>query len=365
MHEDQLLSSYNFALPSELIAQEPPKNRGDSRLMVHDRKKGRATATLFSELLRYLPAGVIVANNSRVVPARLIGKRENGGTGEILLTTPLPHIAGQTMQKNEEKTQQNNLYEARINCLVKSSKKIREGERIIFDENLSVQIMKKEGFECTGKLSWTGNLSERLQLTGLIPLPPYIKRPITTDDALRYQTVYAAPDKNGSIAAPTAGLHFTQDMKEKMIAAGFQWVEVTLYVGYGTFNPVRCVNIADHIMHEEYVEITEESAQIIARAKEKKIPVISLGTTSARTLEGVYTKRNAIEAFSGSTDIFLYPGKELRVVDHLLTNFHLPKSTLLMLISAFAGRQAILETYQKAIKERFRFFSYGDAMLIL
>lgn len=356
--DDTSLRAYHFDLPHELIAQEPPKERGSSRLMIHDRRTGRREAALFAKLADYLPPGVIVVNNSRVVPARVMGKRETGGNVECLLTTPLPHIAEEILD--------NNFRQATVTCLLKSSKKVRINETIRFAEDFTATVLTREEFgRCTAKLTWRGNLPERLLSTGLMPLPPYIKRPQSAEDALRYQTVYARAEKAGSIAAPTAGLHFTQSVKEELTQKGFTWAEVTLYVGYGTFSPVRCDDIRDHAMHREYCEISQETADAVNEAKKRGVPVTAVGTTAARTLEGVAALRGEVEAFSGWTDIFLYPGKPVRVIDHLLTNFHLPESTLLMLVSALAGREAILETYAKAVEERFRFFSYGDAMLIL
>ncbi|MDL2210436.1 tRNA preQ1(34) S-adenosylmethionine ribosyltransferase-isomerase QueA [Desulfovibrio sp. OttesenSCG-928-O18] len=356
--QDTQLAAYRFDLPPELIAQNPPPSRGDSRLLVHDRKTGNITATMFSRLIEHLPPGLLVVNNSRVVPARIIGSRASGGKVEFLLTTPLPHITPEVLPGG--------MNAATVSCLLKSSKKVRVGETILLDHELEATILERGEFgKCDAKLIWTGNLSERLSSRGLMPLPPYIKRPISADDAERYQTVYSDHSKAGSIAAPTAGLHFTPEMREALAKAGITWAEVTLYVGYGTFSPVRCDDVREHVMHHEYCEISEETARLINQAKADKVPVTAVGTTAARTLEGVAAQNGAVTPFQGWTDIFLYPGKPVRVVDHLLTNFHLPESTLLMLVSAFAGREAMLQTYAKAVEEKFRFFSYGDAMLIL
>lgn len=356
--EDLLLSSYAFQLPPERIAQEPAPERDASRLMVLDRKTGAATPAMFADLASHLPPGLIVVNNSRVVPARVMGSRESGGKVEFLLTTPLPHITGEK--------EQNGLRSATVSCLLKSSKRVKPGETVSLGKEFFATILERREYgNCRAKLTWSGDLPERLLSAGVMPLPPYIKRPQSADDAERYQTVYADRRKAGSIAAPTAGLHFTEDVKQTLLDAGFTWAEVTLYVGYGTFSPVRCADIRDHVMHREYCEIPEATAARIRDAKERGIPVTAVGTTAARTLEGVAAQRGQVEAFSGWTDIFLYPGKPLTVVDHLLTNFHLPESTLLMLVAAFAGREAVLRAYEKAVAEQFRFFSYGDAMLIL
>ena len=355
---DTTLSAYTFSLPDELIAQEPPAARGESRLMVHDKRAGKAYESQFANLAKHLPPGVIVVNNSRVVPARIMGHRESGGKVEFLLMTPLPHLIPEKINDT--------VFTATVSCLLKSSKKVRIGETVIFDTDFSAIILERGEYgQCTAKLLWKGNLPERMHLKGRMPLPPYIKRPQSAEDFHRYQTVYARNEKAGSIAAPTAGLHFTEAMKETLLKAGHIWTEVTLYVGYGTFSPVRCADIRNHGMHREYCEIPEETARCITEAKAKGIPVTAIGTTAARTLEGVAEQRGEIVPFQGWTDVFLYPGKPVRVVDRLLTNFHLPESTLLMLVSAFAGREAILRTYQKAVHEKFRFFSYGDAMLIL
>ena len=356
--EDTLLSAYRYALPEALIAQEPPQKRGASRLMIHNRHTEKRLITEFSCLAEHLPPGVIVVNNSRVVPARVMGQRESGGKVEFLLTTPLPHIQEEILPDGKR--------QATITCLLKSSKKVRIQETIFFDSSFSATILERGDFgKCIAKLTWEGHLPNTLLSKGVMPLPPYIKRPQSAEDSNRYQTVYAHNEKAGSIAAPTAGLHFTEAIKQTLIEKGFSWAEVTLYVGYGTFSPVRCEDIRDHEMHKEYCEISPETADLIAQAKKQGRPVTAVGTTAARTLEGVAAKLGTVAPFQGWTDVFLYPGRPIRVVDHLLTNFHLPESTLLMLVAALAGREAMLETYAKAVEERFRFFSYGDAMLIV
>ena len=357
--EDLLLSSYNFMLPEKLIAQAPAMRRDASRLMVLDRKSKKITDTTFSDLVHFLPPGVIVVNNSRVVPARVMGNRDSGGKVEFLLVTPLPHIVPQEDART-------GLQQAEVDCLLRSSKKVRDGETVSLGKYFSATVLARGEYgQCRAKLVWSGNLPERLISEGLMPLPPYIKRPQSADDAERYQTVYARQEKAGSIAAPTAGLHFTPEVKQALVDAGGTWAEVTLYVGYGTFSPVRCADIRDHQMHREYCELSEEAAKIIAGAKENNIPVTAVGTTAARTLEGVAQECGGIAPFKGWTDIFLYPGKEVQVVDHLLTNFHLPESTLLMLLAAFAGRKTVLDAYAHAVANRYRFFSYGDSMLVL
>ena len=333
--------------------------RDASRLMVLDRVSGKITDATFSDLASFLPPGVIVVNNSRVVPARVMGNRDSGGKVEFLLVTPLPHIVPQEDIRT-------GLLQAEVDCLLRSSKKVKNGETISLGKDFSATVLARGEYgQCCAKLIWTGSLPERLISEGLMPLPPYIKRPQSADDAERYQTVYARQEKAGSIAAPTAGLHFTPEVKQTLVNAGFIWAEVTLYVGYGTFSPVRCADIRDHQMHREYCELSEETANIITDAKKNNVPVTAVGTTAARTLEGVARECGGIVPFKGWTDIFLYPGKKVQVVDHLLTNFHLSESTLLMLIAAFAGRKTVLHAYAHAVAEKYRFFSYGDSMLIL
>lgn len=356
--DDLLLSSYRFDLPVEQIAQSPVAKRDASRLMVLDRRAGTVTHAMFSDIASFLPPGVIVVNNSRVVPARIMGKRESGGKVAFLLTTPLPHI--------EPEEGDGGARQATVTCLLKSSKQVRVGETVHLGQGLEATVLERGTYgNCRAKLTWTGNLPDRLLSEGVMPLPPYIKRPQSAEDAERYQTVYSQHEKAGSIAAPTAGLHFTPEIRQCLAEAGFTWAEVTLYVGYGTFSPVRCGDIREHVMHREYCEIPEETAKILTEAGKKGIPVTAVGTTAARTLEGVHAASGGIVPFNGWTDIFLYPGKQVKVVDHLLTNFHLSESTLLMLISAFAGRRNVLDAYARAIAEKYRFFSYGDAMLIV
>ena len=356
--EDLLLSSYDFSLPEELIAQAPAARRDTSRLMVLDRASGTITDAQFIDLAQFLPPGVIVVNNSRVVPARVMGNRDSGGKVEFLLVTPLPHIVPEKVKGTE-------LHQAEVACLLRSSKKVRVGETVSLGSNFFATVLERADYgQCRAKLYWSGNLPDRLLSEGLMPLPPYIKRPQSAEDAERYQTVYAHTEKAGSIAAPTAGLHFTPEVKQSLVDAGFTWAEVTLYVGYGTFSPVRCTDIRDHQMHKEYCELSEETATILADAKKNGVPITAVGTTAARTLEGVVRECGGIMPFKGWTDIFLYPGKEVQVVDHLLTNFHLPESTLLMLIAAFAGRKTVLNAYAHAVASKYRFFSYGDSMLL-
>ncbi|MBO4300719.1 MAG: tRNA preQ1(34) S-adenosylmethionine ribosyltransferase-isomerase QueA, partial [Desulfovibrio sp.] len=296
---------------------------------------------------------------SRVVQARLLGRRETGGKVEFLLLTPLPLLVRHArILKSGE-------HQAEAEGLVRCGGNLHEGECLDFGAGIQVTVLEMGHFgHRRVLLSWKGDLQQAFAATGHIPLPPYIKRSDESEDACRYQTVYARPDKTGSVAAPTAGLHFTETMRAALAAAGFGWAEVTLYVGYGTFSPVRCQDIRDHRMHKEYVEIPETTVAAIDDARLHGRPVVAVGTTSLRALEGVAEQCGRLQAFTGWTDIFFYPGARFRVVDGLLTNFHLPESTLLMLVAAFAGRQRVLTAYAEAVQQGYRFFSYGDAMLI-
>jgi S-adenosylmethionine:tRNA ribosyltransferase-isomerase len=379
---DFCLRSYAFDLPAELIAQEPASERAASRLMVLDRRKGGLKIASFGDILDFLPEkALLVANNSRVVPARLRGVRPGGGKAEMLLLTPLPLLepqaAGNGLSPGWRK--------ARAEMLLRPAKKLRPGDLISAADDLAVELIERGPFgRCRVFLLWRGDLPAILRRRGVVPLPPYIKRPDDEQalqrrerDLRRYQTVYAREDKAGSVAAPTAGLHFTPEILDALRASGRQWAEATLYVGYGTFSPVREEDIREHAMHAEYVELPEETAEAVNRARAGGRAVIAVGTTAARILEGAFAARQAgespksaapwpgLQPFSGWTDVFLYPGKSPQVADGLITNFHLPGSSLLMLVSALAGRERTLAAYRRAVAEKFRFFSYGDAMLVV
>ena len=341
-------SDFNFELPPELIAQTPLDRRDASRLLVLDRSTGAWEHRHFFDLPSYLrPGDCLILNDSRVLPARLLGHRlPGGGACEVLL---LIDRGNKTWE-----------------CLVRPGKRMRVGAKLSFgDGELTAEVVEElpSGNRLV-RFDYEGIFLEVLDRLGKMPLPPYIKRSDAEEDFSRYQTIYSREEKTGSVAAPTAGLHFTDELRETLRQRGFQWAEVTLYVGYGTFSPVRCEDIRNHQMHREYVELPEETANAIAEAKARHRPVIAVGTTSVRTLEGVAQVCGRAQPFAGWTDIFLYPGRPFRVVDGIITNFHLPESSLLMLVSAFAGRKRILEAYQEAVKEGYRFFSYGDAMLI-
>lgn len=356
---DYLLESYNYDLPEERIAQQPADRRDGSRLLVLDRKSGTTTPVKFTELMDYLPENaLLVANNSRVIPARIFGTKPTGGKVEFLLLTPLPLI--------EAKDAGDGWQTARAEGLLRSSKSPKAQSLITFSDDFRLTpIAPGEFGRWQVELTWKGDLTTLFQEIGHLPLPPYIKRPDSDEDKERYQTTYSDKSKTGSVAAPTAGLHFTPSMRDQLTDRGFDWAEVTLYVGYGTFSPVRCKDIRDHAMHSEYIEVPKETAEAVRKAKAEGRPVIAIGTTSARTLEGMFREIGEVREFKGETDIFISPGYSFNVIDGILTNFHLPESSLIIMISALAGRNTILSAYEFALENEFRFFSYGDAMLII
>jgi S-adenosylmethionine:tRNA ribosyltransferase-isomerase len=352
------LSDFNYDLPKELIAQDPLEDRSSSRLMHIDRKTGAYEHKVFRDVIDYLePGDCLVVNNTKVIPARLFGVREKTVTegehaGETILTTGKIEIL---LLKRRE----NDIWET----LVKPGKKCKPGTRLNFgDGKLHAEILDvvEDGNRLV-QFHYEGIFEEILDELGQMPLPPYITHELK--DKNRYQTVYAKYD--GSAAAPTAGLHFTKELLKQIQEKGIEIANVTLHVGLGTFRPVKVENVLEHHMHSEFYRIEEEDAAKINRAKETGHRVISVGTTSCRALESATKPDGHIDAVSGWTDIFIYPGYEFKVIDGLITNFHLPESTLLMLVSAFAGREHILAAYEEAVKERYRFFSFGDAMLLL
>jgi S-adenosylmethionine:tRNA ribosyltransferase-isomerase len=356
--DDFRLSAYSYDLPPELVAQVPPEQRGGSRLMVLNRATGDIRTATFAELADFLPPSLLVANNSRVLPARVYGQKTNGAQVEFLLLTPLPWLHPQQ--------EDNGVWTCRAQGLLRPAKRLREGDAVRFSPDFSLTALHKEEYgRTTVTLRWKGDLAAQFERHGHIPLPRYIHRPPSAQDRERYQTTYAQKEKNGSVAAPTAGLHFTEALRRELLAAGHKWAELTLYVGYGTFSPVRAEDIRDHAMHEECVEISPETAAAVTQAKRDGRAIVAVGTTVARALEGVCAVRGQVEAYKGGTNIFLRPGSQLQVVDKLITNFHLPGSSLIMLAAALAGRETILAAYAHAVEQRFNFFSYGDAMLIL
>ena len=336
-------SDFYFDLPEELIAQTPLERRDSSRLLHLDKTTGELEHRHFYELLDYLREGdCMVFNDSRVLPARLIGARPTGGSVELVLLRDLG--------------------EGRWECLSRPGRKTKPGTEILFGTGELKATVESvaEGGNRIVRFDYEGIFLEVLERLGKMPLPPYIKEEL--QDSERYQTVYSR--EIGSAAAPTAGLHFTKELMEKIAAKGVKLCYVTLHVGLGTFRPVKAEEIEDHEMHSEFCIIPEETARIVSETKKKGGRVIAVGTTSCRTLESFAREDGSLPAASGWTNIFIYPGYTFKCVDALVTNFHLPESTLIMLVSALAGREHVLHAYEEAVKERYRFFSFGDAMFI-
>ena len=338
-------SDFYYDLPEELIAQDPLEDRTASRLLVLDRKTGAVKHKIFSDVIDYLNKGdCLVINNTRVIPARLIGEKEGtGGKVEVLLL----------------KRRANDVWET----LVKPGKKLKPGAKITFgDGRLRAEVLEvvEEGNRLV-KFCYEGIFEEILDSLGEMPLPPYITHKL--EDKEMYQTVYAKFD--GSAAAPTAGLHFTKELLNKIEEKGIKISSITLHVGLGTFRPVKVDDVNNHHMHTEWYEVNAEAAEIINETKRNGGRVICVGTTSCRTIESVADDNGYMKAKTGETDIFIYPGYKFKVMDGLITNFHLPESTLVMLVSAFAGKENVLSAYETAVKEKYRFFSFGDAMILI
>lgn len=337
-------ADYYFDLPRELIAQDPLEDRSSSRLLVMDRNTGEVTHGTFRDILRYLhPGDALILNDTKVIPARLLGEREGTGASiEILLL----------------KRMEKDVWE----CLVRPGKKLRPGARAVFgDGSLKAEILEVvEGGNRLVRFEFEGIFEEVLDRLGEMPLPPYITHKLK--DRGRYQTVYARYE--GSAAAPTAGLHFTPELLDEVRALGVQTGFVTLHVGLGTFRPVKVDDVEQHTMHTEWYNVPEETADLINRTHQAGGRVICVGTTSCRTVESAADENGIVHAGSDDTSIFIYPGYHFKTMDGLITNFHLPESTLIMLVSAFAGREHVLKAYEEAVRERYRFFSFGDAMFI-
>ena len=349
------LIDFSFDLPPELIAQEPTPERGQSRLLVADRATGRLEDRVFTELPLLLRRGdLLVFNNTRVFAARLLGRRlPGGGTAECLLVRRL-----------EATSPTAEIWEA----LVHPGQRLKEGSRLELGSSscpVHAQILERRFHGRRRVRIWTegGSIEEAVDRAGHVPLPPYIKRADAPTDRDRYQTVYAR--ERGSIAAPTAGLHFTPQILAALDAAGIQRSVLTLHVGYGTFQPIRVEQVEDHQMEPEHYDLPAETAAAINRAVDEGRRVIAVGTTTTRTLESVATANGRVEAGAGATNLFIVPGHQFRVVSGLITNFHLPQSSLLLLVSAFAGRDRALAAYRHGVEKRYRFYSYGDAMVVL
>ena len=344
------VSDYDYFLPEEQIAQDPLADRSSSKLLVLDKNTGETSHHVFKEIIDYLnPGDCLCINNTKVIPARLIGRKKTGGVVEVLLLKRL----------EDEKS--------KWEVLTRPGKKARVGDEIIFggegpeDFDLLCRVTEvKEDGNRIVEFEYDGIFEEILDKLGQMPLPPYITHRL--EDKNRYQTVYAKIE--GSAAAPTAGLHFTNELLEQIKEKGVKVVSVTLHVGLGTFRPVQVENILDHKMHSEYYEVSEETAKILNETKANGGRIISVGTTSTRTLESVTDENGIVHAGSGETQIFIYPGYKFKAIDGLITNFHLPKSTLIMLVSALAGRKNVLNAYKEAVEKKYRFFSFGDAMFI-
>ena len=338
------VSDFNYELPERLIAQHPSEKRDESRLMVLDRKNQTIEDKVFKDVIDYLnPGDCLVRNNTKVIPARLYGKKETGANVEFLL---LKRVHDDTWE-----------------VIVRPGRKLLAGAKVIFGDGILEatidRVLDNGNREVTFK--YEGIFNEILDQIGMMPLPPYIKEKLKEKD--RYQTVYAKYD--GSAAAPTAGLHFTEELLEKIREKGVEIANVTLHVGIGTFRPVKVENVEEHDMHSEHYYIKQEDADKINNAKKNGKRIISVGTTSCRVLESVADENGFVKETEGDTNIFIYPGYKFKCIDSLITNFHLPESTLIMLVSSLAGKDFIMKAYKKAVDEEYRFFSFGDAMIIL
>jgi S-adenosylmethionine:tRNA ribosyltransferase-isomerase len=327
--------------------------RDHSKLLFLDQETGEVLHYRFHNILDLLnPSDVLVVNNTEVIPARLLGQKETGGKAEVLI---LSYPDG---DKDRIDTG-----EFICRCMIKTSKRPKDGSTLFFDQGLTAKIVNFNDGIYRVKFLYTGRFEKLLDRIGRIPLPPYIKRTDGKDDRTFYQTVYAS--QKGAVAAPTAGLHFSESLLEKLRKKGVKVVAITLHVSYGTFLPVRVSDIRDHRIHSEWYFVGKQTADVINRQKAKGNRIVAVGTTCVRTLEYASNQNGVVAHGSGTCDLFIYPGYRFNVVDAMITNFHLPKSTLLMLVSAFAGRETVLKAYEAAIRERYRFFSYGDAMLIV
>ncbi len=370
-----LLSEYDYCLPEELIAQMPADKRENSRMMVLNRKDRTISHKHFYDIVDLLDSNtLLVMNNTKVLPARLIGHKDTGAKIEVFLLkqhNPSPELLNsQCSLSNSSLSLKGRGEKEYWEVLIKPSKRVKPDTIIKISDELSVKAIKRleENGEWLVELIFEGdNVLDVLNRNVQIPLPPYIERKIPNDDLKkldfeRYQTVYAKDE--GSVAAPTAGLHFTKDILQKLEGKGVELAYITLNVGLGTFRPVQCENVENHKMHSETFEISEKAAAQINRSKAEGKKIVAVGTTTVRTLETAYQKYGCIKACHDHSELFIYPPYEFKVIDNLITNFHLPKSTLLMLVSALAGKDFIFEAYKEAIENKYRFFSYGDCMYI-
>jgi S-adenosylmethionine:tRNA ribosyltransferase-isomerase len=344
------ISLFDFDLPKELIAQHPPKRRGGSKLLVYDRVSGERRHTTFPSLLEYLRSGdALVVNNTKVFKARIWGERKTGGAVEVFLVRPAANAAGDDWE-----------------ALVSPTRRLKVGESISFDARLSVLLLEYlENGRWIVRFDSPSQRKRIINQFGHVPLPRYIDRDDQPEDVRRYQTVFADPNRVGAVAAPTAGFHFTNGLLAKIAALGVQVVEVTLHVGPGTFKPVKTEQIEDHSVDPEMAELTAEAAKRLNSVRKAGGKIFAVGTTSVRTLESSVDESGKFSPLAGLVDLYIRPGFKYRAVDHLVTNFHLPKSSLLILVSAFAGREPVLELYREAIANQYHFYSYGDAVLIL
>jgi len=340
------IEEFDYHLPTSLIAQYPSPQRGETSLMILHRQTGVIEHRAFQDITRYLNSSdLLVMNNTRVLPARLIGKKETGGRIEMLLIPSWNGIKGEWK------------------ALIKGSGKVKRGARIRFEQGLEGEVEEIRDGKTKVNFSYQGEVMEILQKIGHIPLPPYIKRGDEPLDRERYQTVLA--ERDGSIAAPTAGLHFTHALLQSLKENGVRTTTITLHIGIGTFAPVKACDIEGHTMEAEWIEISEETSREIQDTKARRGKVIAVGTTTTRALESFSNRNGGVRPGKGMTSLFIYPPYRFHVIDGLVTNFHLPKSTLIMLVSAFAGKDLLMMAYQEAIRRKYRFYSYGDSMLIL
>ncbi len=338
------VSEFNYDLPEELIAQHPYDKRDEARLLVMDRTTQKIKHTVFKQVIDYLnPGDCLVINNTKVLPARLYGKKDTGANVEFLLLKNLQNDEWETM--------------------VRPGNKLKPGTKVSFGNGLlKAEILEVlAGGNRKVKFEYQGIFNEILDQIGLMPLPPYIKESLKEND--KYQTVYAKYE--GSSAAPTAGLHFTEELLEEIKKKGVKIAKVTLHVGIGTFRPVKVENVEEHTMHSEHYYIKKEDADLINETKKNGHKIISVGTTSCRVLESVADENGFVKETEGDTSIFIYPGYQFKCIDQLITNFHLPESTLIMLVSSLAGKDFVMKAYEEAVKEKYHFFSFGDAMMIL